>query len=409
MRLVEALVYARMLAQVFIVFTVVIIIGLFAYRALKPVPPLAVVFNPDYGCGPLPELKFTPVDGVSYADAEVQINTKKEALQFMPPIAYVYRIRYKGETFALRERLFNLAEQMDFDPNKYEKPEPYIFKWEDGRRVFVANSKTGAFLFSLKSSVLPVLKIGRITFADDAQRAAERVVSRLSLLQGYLEYKTGKPSYWVYSYPKKRFVKVDSGAEASAVRVDFFSRKPLLIYDLRYFSEKYRQKLDITRINYISFYKNRDKLLSQKYTREYVARTVGPKPNVGNPAVYVHSAEGRVFRDQIIKLEYLNWDILDVPCGTYPLRDIAAVTGLVVDKRAILVYVAPFGADETATPRDLAIKRITVNDIELAYYMGPGGGEFLQPIYLVKAAGYDSLNRRYDMVFYVDGVLRKQQ
>ena len=406
MRLVEALVYARIATQVLAVSLGVIFVGMLAYNLSRPVPPLAVIFNPNYACGKIDPVQLPKGVDADYSQADVQINTKSETMRFIPPIAYVYRIRYKGETFSLRERLFSVAHTLGFEQSKYTKPEPYLFRWEDYRRVLVADSRTGSFGYTFKREVLVNLEKGQLKFVDDAKPVAMRVLNMLGLLTGFEGVEVGTISPYIYSSRVNDFVKVDSISEASVVRVGFITTKPLLVFDLRYYSPKYRQDLDLSKIDFLAFYRQRDQL-DPEYTKIFNVPTVGDHPYKGNPEIYVASDQGDLFRDSVAKIVYNNWDIVDEPCGTYPIKDANSIVQDIQKEpnKAKLVYLAPFGGDEYQTPSKVKIVTINITDVGLAYYAPGSQSGYLQPIYLLKGSGYDDKGTRYNMTFYVDAML----
>ncbi len=399
MKLIETIVYVKLLLRMLIAALLVMIIGYQVYNLLKPVPPLSVVFNPDYRCGTLPKLELPGprYPNVSYGDASVEIVTKSDVTVYMPPIAYVYEVRYREETFQLRDRIFAIARTLGFDEDRYTNPKPSLLKWEDKSRTLLADLKTGSFLFSLKRKPLLVLSKGNISFKEDAVDIAKRVVNSLRLLQGYEGWDT-LVSYWVYDLDG--FKEVDALSDASMVKVDFLGKKPLLIFDIRYFDPRFRKKMDLRKADFVGFMTARDKLDS-KYTRQFFVKTVGEAANIGNPQVFVHALKGKTYTDQVVKVEYYNWDIENIPCGTYPLISSTQAYDAIRNSTAYLAYIGRFGGNELEADSTLKIAKITINSIELAYYISKKWTGYLLPIYVVKGFGYDEQGSRYNLIFYV--------
>ncbi len=411
MRLIEALIYTRIFSRVVIVAFAVIILGIFLFNLLKPTPPLAVVFNPDYGCGALPPIKF-PENKVDYSRANIEINTQEEALRNLPPIAYVFKVQYEGETLALRDRIFNIVQILNFDADIYKNPKPYLLRWSDDQRYIIADTRTGSFIFSFNRKKLLTLPPGQIVFIDDAKSVAKSALSSLSLLEGYEDYDLSTLNFR-FDLDKKtsevKFERVDSLAEADAVRVDFFGKKTLLVFDYRLFLPEYRKKLNLSqKIDYVALYENRKKI-DDRYRKEYVVKTVTDNAKVGNPSIFVHTNQKDLFKDQVARIQYFNWDIEEKPCGTYPLRDIPSVFNTIQNKSAYIAYLGIFGGSEVKNYSDVRLVTISITDVELAYYASSTNwSEYLQPIYIAKGWAYDDQGVRYEIVFYVDAILQRK-
>ena len=399
MRLIEAILYLRVFFRAFVIMFVVFFVGYFMWEALKPTPGITAVFTPDYACGVLPELKF-PKSGynVNYKGAAVEVNAPSDMLKSLPPIAYVYRVRYKGETFPLRERLFRIVETLGFNRDVYTNPQPYVLKWVLGNKYLTADTRTGSFLFSLNKTALVSLPVGKIVFLQDAIDEASAVVNGLGLLEGYDSFETQTQPV---RYTLQGFVPVDSLAEASMVKVSLFGKKPLLVFDVRFFTPEYRKKVDISKINYRYFFEHREEIPEQ-YRKVYVVKTVGDDAKEGNPDVYVHSTVGKQFGEKVVRLKYYNWDIEDSPCGTYPLKNINSVVSDIKAGNAYVAYIGLFGGDKYTNP--VTLTDITISKVSLAYFVSSLWSEALQPVFVVDAIGYDNARTRYDVVFYVDAI-----
>ncbi len=396
MRLVEAVFWSKLIIKGVVGGILLFVGGYYFYKYFIYSPPApAEIFIPDYGCGTItvpqiPQLAIQLSDLVPEVTASQAISIK------LPPIAYVYRIPFVGETFSTKTKAKQLASLLSFIPEHYTKPNPITLQWRDDatKRTLTINTRAFSFTYSYDFDTYPRIPNQQIPATSSAPALANQILSTLGLQTEDLA--NGRTLVYPVKFTDaKKHHMVDALIKAQAIRVDYQRPRVILKFDRRILKTKPQKQ--------INFEKYIDLDETAKNTKTYKTFTVTTSPYNGNIHVFLKSNTYEILKG-LLRLEYNYLPIDSIPCGTYPIiKPETAITKIKEGQAAIVALVKK--TDKlTNLERIPKVSNILISRIELNYLEPAHAGSFLVPIYVVYGDVKFANGTLGEIVFYVPAI-----
>jgi len=378
MTLLEAAFWTKIFSRVFIVGVVLFVVGYYVYMAVyRSVAGNNRVFKPDFACGTLPPVRMPPSE-YNTAGIEIKIEAEKEALPDIPPIAYVYKLDIMGEVFSTRQKAETIAKQLGFKDYPPQKPKDTEYLWQDpiNRRFLKMDTSTLNFQYNYVEGVVPPIPNINLPPIAQAPMYAKNILSRLGLYTKDLD--TGKVYTYANTISGVNIAETSSLQTAHTVRVDFQKSAVLLRYDKRILTANLKSIPD-----FLKFADSENHDIEERYLKEYTALRVSSKPYTGNISVYLKGQTGDLL-ETLQRIDYNNWKIETLPCGTYPIARPSEALVALKGGRGSLAYIYEKYGDRLSNARVPNIKSISIFTMKLVYLETEERQSFLQPIYLAE-------------------------
>lgn len=371
---------------------VILPIGLimFVWLVMKMINPVSTLpsayIDPNFLCGPIPKLK---IDSLEVAG---EITYKCETTAGCYPedlskVVNVFRYDHPGQSlFALREAQ-QTAELLKFDKTKYTRISDTEYKWTDPstkRTLIIETGNQNISMTTNFSDPTVDTSVGALPNLEKAKEIALQFLQKANLLTK--DYSAGeKITHLVQIGPDGSFSEAPSISEADFIRVDFTRSCDMMTLD----PKKVEAKELGSSLQTSLIEKDSETITTKSGTQEEViripTRIYNETPYYGNISVLVGGqAESGLQNYAIYGLEYRNWLIPVLPCGTYPLISTREAVRRVQEGEASLVYLVEDGGNTVVPYTTRKIHSMTINKISIGYYDTAQKQKFLQPIYVIE-------------------------
>ncbi len=380
MTLIDAAFWTKIGLRLGIISLVLFVGGYYAYLAITwSSIPQSEIFKPDYACGILPELQIQQIAGTDLRNVSISVEAEKTTLTDLPPIAYIYKIDIRGQTFTTQQRASAIAQALGFR-NAATIPTDSAgrtYTWTDTTtgRILEVDTATLNFNFTYDLSKLPVA--GKAPSSQVAQQSAEAILRTIGVFDSSVS--EGTKLVYPITLNNNQIKEARSIQDAQLIRVDFQKSTTALRYDKRILTPTFPKTLPIDFIKYLDTVVNS---IQPENLKEYKAQRVSQTPITGNLQVYVQgTTENKINAFRIVSR---NWETETLPCGTYPIIQSADSIRLIKEGFGKLVYATERNGDrldEHAVPQ---ISSINILSIKLAYLETFDRQEYLQPIFVAE-------------------------
>ena len=396
MRLVEAVFWSKLIIKAVVGGILLFVGGYYFYKFFIYSPPAPTeIFIPDYGCGTITIPQIPKLD-IQLSDLVPEVTASQAISIKLPPIAYVYKIPFVGETFSTKTKAKQLASLLSFIPEHFSKPNPITLQWRDKatKRTLTINTRTFSFTYSYDFSKYPKVPNQQIPATSSAPELANQILSTLGLQTEDLA--NGRTLvYPVLFTDAKNHHMVDALIKAQAVRVDYQRPRIILKFDDRILRARPQKR--------INFEKYIDLDEKSKHTRTYKTFTVTASPYSGNVRVFLKANNYDVLKG-LLRLEYNYLPIDSVPCGTYPIIKPEAAIAKIKEGQAAIVALVDKTDKLTNLQNIPPVKNILISRIELNYLEPTHSGSFLIPVYVVYGDIKFTNGNLGEIVFYVPAI-----
>lgn len=405
MTLTETVFWSKILSKFAGVFVVLIVVGYYAWLFVLTITRTPDdIFAPDNKCGVLPELNIEAQAGVILSSPVYQVDALKPVLpnSNVPRIGYVYAIDIKGETFRTRDISLALAKDLSFSSPVVHEPGSTIYQWKNTnlKSTLTFNTNTFNFTYIREPSVLP--KVPNILLPATTYRAPEIAANYLRSLGLFTdEFGNGRS----FAYPVIMSQNVPAYAKAieyaQLIRVDFQKTNKLLVYNEVLDLQPYKAG---TNIDFRAFITEQRKTQQNgiKFVQK-VIRRVGKTPTTSNVQVYMRDQSGNPSTG-LQQLIYNNWNVEDLPCGTYKIIPPSVIITSLAEGKGIVVYLEEKGGDPLRPSTSLPVKTINLYELELVYYEANEIQSYLQPIYVATGETIFENGSKGDIAIYIPAI-----
>lgn len=378
-----------------IIMTIWLVMGI-----LTSTPPLPERYiTPDYMCGQLSKIEIESIEMNS--SAEVSIETTSGAVPDLPKVVNVYEYNHPGQSLLAVREMQKTAELLGFDPNSFSKISTTEYQWIDqsSHKTLVIETSNQNILMTTDFSNPSVDTLSAsLPSTESAVEIARQYLSEVNLLTS--AYDEGdSQAHLVQITPSGELREAPSLSEADLVRVDFFRTKSLITIDpelvgTEELGETLSEELAEEETTTIETEE------SSVEVKQYDTRIFNENPFFGNITVFVGGATGTYLNEySIFGLEYRNWVLEALTCGTYKLISPQESVRLVQDGEASLAYLMEKGGDDIIPYEAKDVESLTILDVSLAYWEPAERQEFLQPIYVISGEANFG-NNLYGSFFY---------
>lgn len=335
---------------------------LFAYlKSLQPAKEIAATV----GFGRLPKPNFRAFK-LGEPAPEFELDTVTGSLPSLPRQAIVYPIVQPESSYLSLDKAKDLAKRLNFSviPQSISSS---VYFWEEEGQTLKMNIYSGNFFLDTDYTKL-VIPIGDFTSLSDLEKSAVAFLSGRGLLN--FGYENGRRQAVLAKIENGQILKTDNLADASLAQIDFFRSLP-------------------------SAQTQPAALGSEAPPLET------PTFGQGNVQLLVYVSNKSV---EPLRIKYNNWEIGSDKTETYPLKPISLAWQEVVGGNSLVSLVRDRAALSLGLPSGVALTKVFIRKIYLAYFDDEDVQKYLQPIYVFEGDARDAEGKIYDFATYVQAL-----
>ncbi len=362
--------------------------------------------TPDYMCGKLQTIELDSLQ-VETTDTEFNIETTSGAVPDLPEIVNVFKYEYKPSLLAIEEAKI-IAEKLEFEPNDYQRKSASEYTWEDRSNARTLTIETGNLNFTLETDFASSsvdTNSSTLPSEENAKQIAMQYLQNRSFLTK--DYANGEQrTYAVQITLNGEMREAPSISEADLIRVDFFRKKDLITIDPELVGSSelgstLQEQLAEEETSTISTEDD-----SSKEVKQYVTDVVTDNPLFGNISVYVGGKEPGEYSNeyQIFRVDYTNWIIGDLACGTYRLISPQEAVQKVQDGEATLVHLMEKNGDRISPYESKPVKEMTILEVDLNYLDRSEKQFYMQPIFTIRGEAEFDTGEYGEFYYYVPAI-----
>jgi hypothetical protein len=363
---------------------VVMCIWLFA-KMLNPSPELPEDYIiPNYLCGLLPELTIEGLDVTG--DIDYRVETTSGGIPDLPEVVNVFKYDHPGQSlFALQEAQ-QTSELLKFDKTKFTRTSSTEYKWTDSltkRTLIIEVSNQNIDMTTDFNDPSVNTHSGSLPSEEKAKEIALNYLQTASILTS--DFAAGpKITHLIQIGSDGSLSKAPSISEADLIRVDFTRARDLITIDPELVEAAELGSTLQTELEEIDPSTITTDASGSKEVKRYPTHVFNNSPYFGNISVLVGGMKDTNTREyQVYGLEYRNWVIPVLPCGTYKLISAQEAVRRVQSGEAALTYLLEDRGDEIIPYEAKKVSSMTILEITLGYYDDWERQEYLQPVYVV--------------------------
>lgn len=384
----------------------IIIVVWLLFQILTTDPQLPENYiTPNYMCGQLPSIELPSLTLDS--PARFSIETTSGAIPDLPQVVNVYKFTHPGQSLLALQEAQRTAELLGFEPDKYTRKNTTEYQWYNPNKKQTLLIETGNQNLSLttdftSSSVSTYSRT--LPSEEKAKTIAMQYLQKADLL--YRDYSQGnQKTYLIQITASGEFREAPSLAEADLVRVDFFRNKYLITVDPELAgSDELGSSLQETLIT-----EDTETLETNEGSvdvKTYSTKIYNDSPLFGNITVYVGGIkDGQTSGNyEIFGIEYRNWILGSLPCGTYKLISPQEAVRKVQEGEGALIHLLENGADQIIPYETKNVQEMTILDVSLGYLDTSEKQIYLQPIFVVRGEANFGNDIYGEFYYYVPAV-----
>lgn len=361
--------------------------------------------TPDYMCGQLPRMEIPSLQLES--PTRFSIETTSGAIPDLPQVVNVYKFAHPGQSLLALQEAQRTAELLGFEPDKYTRKNTTEYQWykPDMKQTLLIETGNQNLILSTDFTSSSVSTYPRTLPSEEkAKIIAMQYLQKADLL--YRDFSQGdQKTYLIQITASGEFREAPSLAEADLVRVDFFRDKYLITVDPALAgSDELGSSLQETLIT-----EDPETLETNDGSVEvktYSTKIYNDEPLFGNITVYVGGTkDGQANGSyEIFGVEYRNWILGSLPCGTYKLISPQEAVRKVQEGEGALVHLLENGADQIIPYETKNVQEMTILDVSLGYLDTSEKQLFMQPIFVVRGEANFGNNIYGEFYYYVPAV-----
>jgi hypothetical protein len=383
-----------------------IIVGWLLIQILTNDPQLPSNYiTPDYMCGQLPGMELPSLELES--PTRFSIETTSGAIPDLPQVVNVYKYAHPGQSLLALQEAQRTAELLGFEPDEYTRKSTTEYQWynPDMRQTLVIETGNQNLSLTTDFTSSSVTTNPRTLPSEEkAKTIAIQYLQKADLL--YRDFSQGdQKTYLVQITASGEFREAPSLAEADLVRVDFFRDKYLITVDPDLAgSEELGSTLQETLITEDPETLETDE--GSVEVKTYSTRIYNDNPLFGNITVYVGGIKDGQTRGnyEIFGIEYRNWILGSLPCGTYKLISPQEAVRKVQKGDGALVHILENGSDRIIPYETKNVEEMTILEVSLAYLDTRQKQLYMQPIFVIRGEANFGNGIYGDFYYYVPAV-----
>jgi hypothetical protein len=342
--------------------------------------------TPDYMCGSLEPFDMQALPQTTGA-AKISIETTSGAIPQLPEVVNVFQYAHPGQSLLALEEAKIYAERLEFDPENYRRMSTTQYEWTNPETSQTLVIETGNLNMWMTTDFTdPDVNTYSDTLPSEeqAKSIARTYLQGKNLLTD--DFQDGnQKTYLVQITADGQMREATSLAEADLIRVDFFRKKSLITVEPKYvgadeLGPTVQEKLEEQEVETITV-----EGAKNKKVKKYMTDVINDNPIFGNITVYVGGLEDSSYNNyKVFELEYVNWIIADLPCGTYDLITPEEAVRKVQDGTATLVHLMEKSGDRIIPYEAKSVTKMTILEVDIAYLDKEARQEYLQPVFEIQ-------------------------
>ena len=361
--------------------------------------------SPDFLCGPLEELTIEGLE--TTGDITYSIETTSGGIPDLPTVVNVFEYNHPGQSLIALQEAQQTAELLDFDKSKYSRVSLTEYKWTDSINKRTLNIETGNQNLTMTTDFNdPSVNTHKSSLPseENAKQIAQDFLQNANLLTQ--DFATGtKITHIVQVGVDGSLSKAPSLNEADLIRVDFTRSRDLITIDpelveAEELGSTLQDELEEEKVSTITTEDSRS-----KEVKRYPTHVFNDSPYFGNISVLVGGMKDANSREyQIFGVEYRNWVIPVLPCGTYQLISAQEAVRRVQSGEAALTYLLEDRGDEIVPYETKKVQSMIINEVTLGYLDKAERQDFLQPVYVISGDAQFDNGVFGDFYYYVPAI-----
>jgi hypothetical protein len=322
----------------------------------------------------------------------------------------VYKYANPGQSLNSQDLAKDLAKKMSFNPEAIVRQgslENTTYVWNDITTARTLTVKAKNLNFTLKTDYTKsnVTLNGTLPTDDSAISKASDYIQSLGKLTE--DYSKNKPSVTLLAIePDGSFKQVRAKADAKLMRIDYFREKAIITVK----SSDSSAKTIKTTLEKQGFITSIDKVSDTTGSYDvYNFDTIVAMqdPNKSYLSVYIGAskkADSTTTSIDIRGIDYTNWYVDQIPCGTYELNPPSVAIDSLSKGQGSLIYLREKNADTVVAYTPQSVSKFTILEVKIMYYDSPTEALYMQPIYRIKGTATLKTGISGEFYYYVPAI-----
>lgn len=385
MTLTEAASFSKKATKLFVLAIVLIMVGWIVFRMINPTLDVPEDYlEPNNMCGVIDELSLNSL-AISTPNTNFSIEMASGAIPRIAEVVNVYKYANPGHNLWALEEAQMKAEVLGFDAESYSRTSSTVYKWENSNtyQTLIVDSANQNFTFNTDFENNNIDTLSQyLPNESDAKEIALNFLSQKNLLTQ--DYRVGYQEVIPIEITTNgEFREAASISDADLIRVDLFRYKDLItvspeLVGTEQIGSTLQEQLEEEESTYVTTDGDEEEV------KQYSTKVLANSPIHGNIQIYLGGNEySNTSKPNVFAIDYTNWLIGDLPCGTYRLITPQEAVKQVQDGDGYLVHLLEDGGDRLVQYEEKAVKELTIFEVDLVYLDLKEEQNYLHPIYYI--------------------------